>query len=495
MDIRLKQKNWRINHLYNIRNKSSELVQFKRNRAQQHFNENKWTRNIILKSRQLGFTTDESLDTLDDVLFNRNYDALLIGHNLDAAKKIFNDKIDFAWKNIPGEIRGLYAVDANTAQTLRFNFGDGTFSSIAVDTSGRSGTFQRVHVTEFAEICKKFPEKAREIIEGTIPAIPTHGRVDFESTAQGSEGYFHKMFWEAWNRGKPTHAVEFKAHFYNWTWDDEELAKTIHEDVPQEFKDYQIVHNLSDVEITYYFHKWLSLNKDWNALRREYPTTPEEAFDAAIEWAYYAVEMAIAERENRIKFIPWDPALKVHTAWDLGVGPNLVVGFFQKIPTELRLIDVWYGEKNEGIVDACKIMQNKKYLYGKHFFPPDGWAREEGSGKKRIEYAAEMGFEPTPVPNLTADDRIDVLRRVFPKLFISNSTQELKHCINALKQYQREWDDKRGKPKDNPYKNWASHFADMFQHAAVMEEEMINEKQPNVNVYHPKNSGYNRSMV
>src|SRR3990167_5075162 len=119
MDSRLNDKKWRVNHLYKIRNKNSELIQFKRNRAQQHFADNAWSRNIILKSRQLGFTTDESLDLLDDVLFHRNYDALLIGHNLDATKKIFNDKIDFAWKNLPQPIRDLYEVDTDTAQTLR----------------------------------------------------------------------------------------------------------------------------------------------------------------------------------------------------------------------------------------------------------------------------------------------------------------------------------------------------------------------------------------
>lgn len=151
--------------------------------------------------------------------------------------------------------------------------------------------------------------------------------------------------------------------------------------VPKEFQDYQIIHRLTDLQITYYYHKWLSLNKDWNALRREYPTTPEEAFEAAIEWAYYAVEMAQVEQQGRVKLVPYDPALKVHTSWDLRVGPNLVVGCWQRLPTELRLIDVWYGTASEGIVDACVALQRKPYIYGKHFFPPDGWAHEEGSGR------------------------------------------------------------------------------------------------------------------
>ena len=478
MDKRLLDKEWRLSHLYVIRDKQGRTKKYNRNRAQKDFFSKKHTRNIILKSRQLGFTTEEAIDGQDDTLFTRNFNTLLIAHDLDSGKRIFGEKIEFAWKNIPEELRKLWKVDTNTAQTLKFEFGDGTFSMIAVDTSGRSGTYQRVHITEFATLCKKYPDKAREIIEGTIPAVPTHGRVDIESTAQGAEGKFHDMFWEAWNRGEPTRPIEYKAHFYNWTWDDEELNQLVAEEVPSEFKEYQIIHRLTDVQITYYFHKWLSLNKDWNALRREYPTTPEEAFEASVEWAYYAVEMAQAEQQGRVKMVTYDPALKVHTSWDLGVGPNLVVGCWQRLPTELRLIDVWYGVSNEGIVDACRALQRKPYIYGKHFFPPDGWAHEEGSGKRRIEYAQQMGFHPTEVPNLSPDDRIDALRRVFPKLWINNSTLEMNRCITALKQYQREWDDKRGKPHDNPYKNWASHFADMAQHAAVMENKMVETYVP-----------------
>lgn len=46
----------------------------------------------------------------------------------------------------------------------------------------------------------------------------------------------------------------------------------------EKFKNYQINHNLSDKEITYYYTKWLSLKKDWDKLHQEYPTTPDEAF-------------------------------------------------------------------------------------------------------------------------------------------------------------------------------------------------------------------------
>ena len=275
---KLKSKDWRVKHLYKIKDKEAKTVTFKRNEAQLDFQEKKHTRNIILKSRQLGFTTDETIDMFDDVLFNKNFDALMIAHEKDAGEEIFDNKIDFAWKNL--DIKELYNVDTNTKRTMKFDFGDNTQSSIAVAMSGRSGTYQRIHISEFGKMCKKYPQKAKEIISGTIPAVPMHGRVDIESTAEGEEGQFHDMFWEAWDRGEPEFAQDYKAHFYNWTWDKAEISKVEKpiENLPAEFIEYQELHELSDLEISYYYLKWLSLGKKWKVLRQEYPTTPEEAF-------------------------------------------------------------------------------------------------------------------------------------------------------------------------------------------------------------------------
>jgi hypothetical protein len=110
------------------------------------------------------------------------------------------------------------------------------------------------------------------------------GRIDIESTAESDSGDFHNMFWEAWNHGEPTLPVQYKAFFYNWQWDDAELQKIVPLDpatLPKEFREYQKKMKLSDVEITYYYFRWLSVNKSWARLKQQYPTTPEEAFEAA----------------------------------------------------------------------------------------------------------------------------------------------------------------------------------------------------------------------
>ena len=481
MDTRLKDKNWRINNLYKIRNKEGELIKFKRNRAQEHYAKSHWYRNLILKSRQLGFTTDEAIDSLDDVLFNPNRDALLIAHNLEAGSSIFDKKIVFAWEKLPLELRQLYEIDNKTSKTLKFGFGSKGFSSIAVDTSGRSGTYQRVHITELAEIAKKYPKKIPEIIEGTIPAIPTNGRLDIESTSQGASGEFYEMFLEAYERGQPTIPQQYKAHFYNWTLDDEELNKITNpipfEEMDQnhKFREYAAKHSLTQIQITYYYQKWLSLNKKWNSLKREYPTTVEEAFEAIAEGTFYGETLGFMAQDGRIGVYPPDKALKVHTVWDLGVGKNLRVGFFQRdtINNKVRMVDHWVGTGSEALPEAIAVIANKPYVYGKHFGPHDLEATDIGTGKTRMETAKGLGLTFTLVPNYSIEDGINAVYVWLDRLVVDSL--RCKEWIRSMKNYSHEWDEKRGMYKDEPLHNWASHDADLARYAALVEKQMTNE--------------------
>lgn len=281
--LRLLDKDWRLNNLYKIKDKNEKRIVFRRNRAQKHFAENRAHRNIILKSRQLGFTTAACIDMLDSTLWRPDFASILIAQTDMDSREIFDTKVDYAFKNYEDRFKEMLFVDSDSANKLKFEFGNGSSSHIIVKSSGRSGTFNHLHISEFAKICRKYPQKAQEILTGSLPAVPLDGRVDIESTAEGEFGEFHDMFWDAWNRGEPQHPTQFKAHFYNWTWDDEELAKATiiaFDDMEkgEYFKEYMHRYNLSEREISYYYLKWIGLNKDFELLQQEYPTTPEEAF-------------------------------------------------------------------------------------------------------------------------------------------------------------------------------------------------------------------------
>ena len=100
--------------------------------------------NLILKARQLGFTTFIQFFMLDACLFNSNIRAGTIAHRLDDARVIFRDKVKFPYEFLPEQLKAARPVIKDFADELIFS----NNSSIRVSTSMRSGTLQFLHVSE-----------------------------------------------------------------------------------------------------------------------------------------------------------------------------------------------------------------------------------------------------------------------------------------------------------------------------------------------------------
>lgn len=192
----LDNKWYRLNTLYKIKDKNGKTRTFRPNKQQRERFIRGHCRNVILKARQLGFTTFEMIDALDDCLFTENFSAGCIAHALEDAKDIFRNKIKFAydqlrqgaWMAIFNTI-GLKLPAPTSDRGEGYVFDNG--SSIRVSTSYRGGTLQRLHVSEFGKICRKYPDKAQEIVTGAFEAVGLGNQVTLESTAEGREGYFH----------------------------------------------------------------------------------------------------------------------------------------------------------------------------------------------------------------------------------------------------------------------------------------------------------------
>ena len=214
---------WRLfsGHLYKIIIKGDKgedglVLPFKPNRAQRRFIRRLWHRNLILKARQLGFTTLIAILWLDTALFVENVRCGMIAQDGEAVETIFRDKVKFAYDNLPEGLRQMMPLKKNSARELVFAHNN---SSIRVATSMRSGTIHRLHVSEFGKICAKYPDKAAEVITGSIPAVPSSGILVIESTAEGREGSFYEMSMQA----KALHDAEkqltvrdYRFHFYPW---------------------------------------------------------------------------------------------------------------------------------------------------------------------------------------------------------------------------------------------------------------------------------------
>lgn len=199
------------------------------------------------------------------------------------------------------------------------------------------------------------------------------------------------------------------------------------------------------------------------------------SFEAAIKGAYYAKQIAKARLDKRIKLVPYDPAIPVHSVWDLGVGKNLAIGFYQK-PSgrEVHMIDYWQGNEKDGIPEAVKALKDKPYIYGKHFAPHDIKATEQGTGKTKLETAKSLNINFEVVPSLKIDDGINAGRLMFARLWVDETKCD--YWLDAVSQYHQEWDSNRGMFIEKPYHDWTSHPADVHRYAAIVEDKMSNEE-------------------
>lgn len=197
----------------------------------------------------------------------------------------------------------------------------------------------------------------------------------------------------------------------------------------------------------------------------EYEQEFECSFTAAIAGAYYGKAMNQAEADKRITNVPYDPAVKVDTAWDLGIGDDTAIWFIQQVGQEVHWID-YYSSNGVGLEHYARILQSKPYVYGEHILPHDAEAKELGSGKSRTETLKGLGLKNCRVLPLHAvDDGINATRMLVARSWFDEV--RCKDGIEALRQYRREWDEKGETFRPRPYHDWASHAADAARYAAM----------------------------
>lgn len=454
---------WRLNNLYNIIDKSGEKKIFKLNWAQEELYHGMWYCNIILKARQLGISTLICLLFLDRCLFNSNVSAGILCHTLEDSQQMFK-RIKFAYDCLPNEFKELRAATIDSARELRFSNG----SSLRVGTSMRGSTFQYLHVSEFGKICSHYPEKAREIITGSLNTLAAGQYCFIESTAEGRDGKFYEMCKQAQalkDSKKKLSELDFKFHFFPW-WRCPDYAMKQPIEIPHEAESYfqsleEIKIELNQEQKFWYVKKLESQSDD---MKREYPSTPAESFQAAVDGSYYAKWLTKARMEGRIVRVYHEPELPVHTAWDLGYGDSTAIWFFQCSGKEIHLID-FYENSGEALTHYLKCLKEKEYSYGMHLVPHDAAVHEFSTGLSRVEVARKNGIVFTIVPNLEVDVGIDAVRNILNRCWLDS--QKCSAGIKSLDTYRRAWNEKQGCWASNPLHNASSHGADAFRMLAV----------------------------
>ena len=470
----LRDKRWRLNNLYFITDKAGKKVRFRMTDEQIEYFDGMHTRNIILKARQLGFTTECCIIQLDSALFE-SAKCALIAHTLNDAKRLFREKVKYAYDNLPTEIRKANPARNDASGELVFSKG----GSIYVSTSFRGGTLRYLHVSEFGKICAKFPHKAREIVTGAFEAVATDCFVTIESTAEGRSGYFFEYSQSAEKQqmsGVPLGLLDWKFFFFSWWKNKDYRLDPTGVVIPQRLTDYfnelAAKHGIvtNDGQRAWYAAKEKSLGDD---MKREYPSVPTEAFQQSVEGAYYAKQFAKLYTNKRIGVIPDNSHLPVMTFWDIGVGDSTAIWFVRQVGTEYHVID-YYENSGEGLRHYMKVLKDKGYTYSEHWGPHDIDNREFGSDAKTRRELAQEGYEIDGktysmtfevVPKIGVDDGIEAVREILPLCVFDDAQCE--EGIGHLENYRKEWDDKRGCWKDKPLHDKTSHGSDAFRYFAV----------------------------
>jgi phage terminase large subunit len=197
----------------------------------------------------------------------------------------------------------------------------------------------------------------------------------------------------------------------------------------------------------------------------EYMQEFECSWSAAIKGAYYGNMVIEAEQDGRITKLEYDEALPVHVAWDLGIADSCALWFFQVTMGEIRIID-YYESGGVGLDHYVKVMEELPYsYYGNDYLPHDAKVRELGTGRTRAETLLNMGRKPRIVPSHKVDDGINAARLLLQHCYFDQ--EKCEDGLNALRNYQREWDDIKRVFKRTPLHNWASHASDSFRYLAM----------------------------
>ena len=464
------------------------VIPFRPNRAQRKLLRRLWNRNIILKARQLGFTTLICVMFLDACLFGQeNTRAGIIAHTDDVARGLFRDKVKFAYDNLPDDLRMSMPLGRDSADELLFAHNN---ASIRVSTSMRSGTLQYLHVSEFGKICARFPQRADEVVTGSIPAVSPSGIIFIESTAEGRDGHFYTMTKRSednYNARKKLSTKEYRFHFFPW-WDAPEYR--VDPDgiiiTTKEHAYFDTIEASQHCEIDIAQRAWWVSTRDnefsgqEEMMWQEYPSTPAEAFQVSKQGCYYTVQMTAARKQGRITTVPLMPGYPVNSFWDIGSGDGCAVWLHQHVGTQHRFVRFFegWGEPYGYFVKAMQDWASENNaVWGRHYLPHDGNHVRQGmdnnaTPREMLEKLGLRNIEIVPRIN-ELQQGIQLVRDTMGQCWLDEAG--CKEGIDHLDMYRKRFNATTQTFTDEPLKDVHTEGADSFrQFAQALHGGMLN---------------------
>jgi len=472
----LPSKLFRLNsELYTIEDKKGVKRGFEMNYAQHcvYAASLRHPRIIVLKSRQQGISTLWLLSFIDDAITTDSFSIGLMSQGKAESKTLFQ-RTRVALENIPPKVVQVLGVQVVKDNSEAISFSNG--SKMYIQTSFRSGTLQRLHISEMGKISAKYPEKARETKAGSLQAIAPGNTVVVESTAEGRKNEFYKMWHEAEDYVGTRTPIDFAPVFLSWV-DDPDCAIDVPQRIDREAEEYFIKceHNVSkykgiDFKLTKEQKWW------WVAKKRElpedifqeYPATPDEAFAAVRDGSYYArhYQRWVKEGNHEIPGL-YDSNLPVYASCDLGRNDMWVTTYFQ-VHSDLDGRREWriigeYHNSGEDISHYVNEARLRPWNVEKWYLPHDAAVTDLSQKKSRADIFRALGCRVKVARKTTSVvNDIEIVRANIPQLWID--PEECEYLIEMFYQYSKEWDAKLGAWKQTPLHDEWSNPADSVRY-------------------------------
>lgn len=334
-----------------IRDKSGNIVDLILNEPQMKLynvikelkQQGKLVRIVILKARQMGFST-----AVEGILFKEtatkfNVNTGIITHQDEATTNLFNMSkrmYDYLPDNMKPSLK------ASNAKELIFDndAGTGLKSKFKCMTAGgkgvgRSDTFNNIHASEYAF----WPGDKKATLIGLLQAVPSLANtiVIIESTANGYEEF--KELWDKAVRGEN----DFYPLFVGWN----ELKEYSMRYTGFKLTDDEIKlkerFNLTNDQLEW--RRWCiknNCNGDLELFKQEYPITPEEAFISTGS-CFFNKEIII----NRIN--------------ELGANKPLKQGYFTYQLVDNKIDNIKWQDDDKGYIKIFEDVKDKHpYVLG-----------------------------------------------------------------------------------------------------------------------------------
>lgn len=401
-------KLWRLDNLYLIRpEEGGAVIPYRMRPEQREFAENRHGRDIIIKTRKLGFSTHEELDMLDDCLTRPNIHCAVV--DLTQAKA--EDKLDIAraaylqgpqhpdpaialiWKEIHKRVR----IVKDNGGELAFSNG----SRIEAGVTFRGGTPQRLHLSEFGPVACENVRRAAEIVSGAIAAVPATGKILIETTYKGGRyGHCYRLCKLAMDKvGQPLDALDWDFWFFAW-WEHPNYVLPARRVLNAETIAYRDKLKAEHgIELSPERWAWWEATKavQGDAMAQEFPSTAEEVFTARVPGQIYPI-MAKLRAEGRLsRSLAVEHGPPLYACWDIGISDEMA-GWLVQFCARDVLIHRWEsftGLGAQGVADTVRRWEQETGRpVHQIFLPHDANNRGAGSALTFKQHLEACGLRP-----------------------------------------------------------------------------------------------------